>query len=151
MAVWLSRQCLMCQRAFLWWHDWETWLTCLWKIRNLSNVTPRSFTESDRWTVDPATSIWEMLDKLRFHWLVPRRIASDVSGFQARQLRENHWDRTARADSSLWRLGEAEDWEIEMKSNHQHIGIDWLPCERGWKQLGRHKWWKGLNLGALQI
>ena len=41
-------------------------LTCLWKVRDLSSVTPRSFIESERGTVDPATSICEMLDNVRF-------------------------------------------------------------------------------------
>jgi len=30
---------------------------------------------------------------------VPRRIASDLVGFKARQLRENHGDRSASTDS----------------------------------------------------
>jgi len=32
---------------------------------------------------------------------VPRIIASDLLGFKARQLRENHCDRSASADSSV--------------------------------------------------
>ena len=56
-----------------------------------------------------------MLDKELLHWRVPRRMAADVSGFNARQLRQDHWDRTYRADSSVWRSADAEDWEIEIK------------------------------------
>lgn len=91
-------------------------LTWLWKVRELSSVTPRSLTESERGTFDPATLIWVIFDRELFRLWVPRSIASDLSGFKARQFRENHWDRTVRADSSVRRLAEANDREIEMKS-----------------------------------
>jgi hypothetical protein len=64
-------------------------LTCLLKVRDLSRVTPRSLIESDRGTVDPATLISEILDRVLFHRWVPRSIASDLSGFRERELREN--------------------------------------------------------------
>jgi len=40
-------------------------LTCLWKVRDLSRVTPRSLTVSDRGAVDPATCWCEMLGRQR--------------------------------------------------------------------------------------
>jgi len=40
---------------------------------------------------------------------VPRRIASDLVVFKVRQLRENHWDRSVSADSSVWKSGVADD------------------------------------------
>jgi len=40
---------------------------------------------------------------------VSRRIASDLVGFRARQLKENQLDKSASADSNVWRSAEAED------------------------------------------
>jgi len=67
-------------------------LACLLKVRDLSRLTPRSLTKSDRGTIEPTTLMLEILDKVLFRCLVPRRIASDLVGFKERQLRENHWD-----------------------------------------------------------
>jgi len=59
------RQCLICQTAFqVIIALQETWLKCLWKVRDLSRVTPRSFTVLDRGIVDPAILMWEILDKV---------------------------------------------------------------------------------------
>ena len=58
--------------------------------RLVYKVTPRSFTVSDRETIEPATLIWDMLDEELLRLRVPRRMATDLSGFNARQLRENH-------------------------------------------------------------
>ena len=38
-------------------------------VRDLSTVTPWSFTVSDRGTIEPATLMWEMFDHLLLHLL----------------------------------------------------------------------------------
>jgi len=73
----------------------------------------------------------EILDRVYFllRWLVSRRIASDLVGFRARQLKENQLDKSASADSNVWRSAEAEDrdWLIRC---HQHIDAGKHPGER---------------------
>jgi len=53
-------------------------------VTDLSRVTPTSFTVSARGTVDPATLMWEILDRVLFCCLYAEKIASDSSGFKAR-------------------------------------------------------------------
>jgi len=113
------------------------WLACLLKVRDLSRVTPRSLTKSDRSTLEPTTLMWEILDNVLFRCWVLRRIASDLVGFKARQLRENHWNRSASADSSVWRSAVADDWEIEMKSWVSSAYWCWLAPQRERREATR--------------
>jgi len=41
-------------------------LACFLKVRDLSRVTPRSLTESNRGTIEPTTLMWEILDKVLY-------------------------------------------------------------------------------------
>lgn len=58
---------------------------------NVVQVTPKSV--SDRGTNDPSALICETSDQLLLRCRVPRRMASYLSRFKARQLRENQRDR----------------------------------------------------------
>ena len=62
-------------------------LTCLLKLRVESIVVPSSLILSDRGIGEPAMSTWLMSPSDLFLAWVPRRMASDFSGFRARQLK----------------------------------------------------------------
>jgi len=123
-------------------------LACFLKVRDLSRVTPRSLTESDRGTIEPTTLTWEILDEVLFRWWVPKIIASYLVGLKARQLRENHWDRSASANSSVWRSAVADDWEIEMWTL-SFVCILMLVSTpvRGERSVGEILWWHEEGLG----
>ena len=66
--------------------DWHIRLTCLLKARDESMVTPSSLILSDMGMGEPLTSTWVMLSSDLLRGWVPRRMASDFSGFKARPL-----------------------------------------------------------------
>jgi len=55
-------------------------------------------------------------DNVLFRFSVPRRIASDFSGFKARQFCENQKEREDKADSRTLRLAAADETEMAMWS-----------------------------------
>ena len=65
----------------------ETWWS---NVSLLSKVTPRVLILSVIWTVVPATLTEVCGGKVRLRWWVLSQIASDLSGFKARPLTQNH-------------------------------------------------------------
>ena len=106
----------MWRRARRWkCHDFETELTWLLKVRLLSRWTPSSLMVVERGIEAPATLTCD-LDIVRFRACVPRRIASDFSGFRARPLWRNQDESDRSADSRLVRPGSEGSDEISMYS-----------------------------------
>ena len=71
--------------------DWHIRLTCLLKARDESMVTPSSLILSDMGMGEPLTSTWVMLSSDLLRGWVPRRMASDFSGFK-----QDHCGRTRK-------------------------------------------------------
>ena len=64
----------------------EMRMTCLLELRVESIVTPSSLIFSDNGIGEPVIFTWCMLLSDSFRAWVPRRMASDFSGFRSRQL-----------------------------------------------------------------
>src|SRR5688572_33150587 len=63
---------------------------CGRNVSLLSRVTPSVLTVSKSGTEVPATSTLESEGKERRRWHEPNRIASDLFGFMAKPLKQNH-------------------------------------------------------------
>jgi len=81
-------------------------LMCLSKERWQSRVIPRIFMLSDNKTEQPATSTERTETKVLERWWVPSSITSDLSGFSAIPLRQNH---ECKACRQLVRLAISDD------------------------------------------
>ena len=63
---------------------------CGRNVSLLSRVTPSVLTVSESGTAVPARSMLESEGKEHSRWREPNKIASDLSGFMAKPLKQNH-------------------------------------------------------------
>ena len=92
LAVLVSRMGRMWRRSRMWyWQDWHIRHTCLLKASDESMLTPSSLILSDVGMGEPLTSPWVMLSFDLSRVRVPRRMASDFSGFK-----HDHYKRTRK-------------------------------------------------------
>ena len=82
----------MWRRARMWyWQDWHIKLSCLLKARDESMVAPSSLILSDMGMGEQLTLTWVMLSRDLLRGWVPRRMASDFSGFKDHYERTRKW------------------------------------------------------------
>src|SRR5688572_24637396 len=81
---------------------------CGRNVSLLSRVTPSVLTVSKRGTAVPARSTLESEGKERMRWPEPNRIASDLFGFMAKPLKQNHAYIDERHSSSI----SLPDWSV---------------------------------------
>src|SRR6218665_1919554 len=73
---------------------------CGRNVSLLSRVTPNVLTLSESGTAVPARSMLEIKGKVRRRCHEPNKIASDLSGFMAKPLKQNH----AYMDETLFKF-----------------------------------------------
>ena len=135
----------MRRRARMWyWQDWHIGLTYLLEARDESMVAPSSLILPDMGMGEQLTSTWVMLSSDLLRGWVPRRMASDFSGFKARPLWKNQEVRcTSAVSRRLTRSGSyflIRKWKLV---GHLHVVVgqhwtDWWQIE--W---GRWRKWTG--------